>query len=364
MIEKRFVHTFGTEWPRAIGPALTIAPNGDWLCHWVSGPSLELGDSQPGLSAVYKRSTDGGQTWRDDTGTGEGVTVWIGPDAPDRCGHGHPNYLEQTEIVAFGLTFDAGRGRMPRRRPFVLRSQDSGHTWGQKEPLHDRAGVVTRRGRVVLRDGTWLFPQHYLRPPDLPWDVLHFPPALREATDVSNWIWGANVLASADGGQTFLPRGAIEPPGPVRMNEPHAIELRDGTVAMLCRADRDGYLWRTDSEDGGFTWRAPARTDIPNPASKVSLLRLLDGRIALVHNPSSTARDPLALWISEDELRTWPVKLELDAWRDHAAWFTARPNAGTSTALAYPHAIEVEGRLHVVYDLGRRDIVHLIVDLP
>src|SRR5688500_2729617 len=60
VIEKRFIHEFGTEWTRAIGPALTIAPNGDWLCHWVAGPSGGLGDGQPGLSGVYKRSTDGG----------------------------------------------------------------------------------------------------------------------------------------------------------------------------------------------------------------------------------------------------------------------------------------------------------------
>jgi hypothetical protein len=353
MIEKRYLHTFGAAWPRAIGPALTIAPNGDWLCSWVAGPHPD-GDGQPGLSAVYRRSTDGGQSWA-------GLQVWLPADGPDRCGHGHPNYVEDDEIVAFGLTFDAGRGRMPRRRPFVLRSRDSGHTWGAPEPLHDRAGVVTRRGRVILDNGDWLFPQHYLRPPDVPAEVLHFPDALREAQDVTHWIWGVNVLISSDRGHTFLPSGFVEPP--VRMNEPHAIQLRDGTVAMLCRADRDGFLWRTESHDGGRTWADPRRTEIPNPSSKISLLRLEDGRIALVHNPSSTRRDPLALWISEDEMRTWAVQLELDAWRHHESWFTSREGAGPSTALAYPHALELSGMLHVVYDLGRRDIVHLIVDL-
>ena len=361
MIEKRFVHTFGSEWPRAIGPALTIAPNGDWLCHWVAGPQPER-DGQPGLSAVYKRSTDGGQTW------GE-LLVWIEADGPDRCGHGHPNYVEDGEIVAFGLTFDANAGRMPRRRPLVRRSRDSGHTWAA-EPLHDRAGVVTRRGRVVLQNGTWLFPQHYLRPPDVPWEVLRFPEAAREERDVSDWVWGVNVLRSTDGGQTFLPGGPPPPPGEVssagggvRLNEPHALQLRDGTVVLLCRADGDGFLWRTESRDGGLTWLAPWRTDIPNPRSKVWLMRLADGRIALVHNPNSEARDPLALWISEDEMQTWPVQVELDAWRHHADWFTSRTGAGPSTALAYPHAEQVGDQLHVVYDLGRRDVVHLVVDL-
>jgi hypothetical protein len=334
---------------------LTVAPNGDWLCHWVAGPQPER-DGQPGLSAVYRRSTDGGRTWGD-------LAVWIPADAPDRCGHGHPNYVEDGEIVAFGLTFDAMRGAMPRRRPFVLHSRDSGHTWAAREPLHDRAGVVTRRGRVALQNGDWLFPQHYLRPPDVPESVLHFPEEVREQQDVSGWIWGVNVLISADRGRTFLPSAFVEPPGPIRLNEPHALELRDGTVVLLCRANGDRVLWRTESRDGGRTWAAPWRTSIPNPSSKVWLMRLADGRIALVHNPSGTARDPLALWISEDEMLTWPVQVELDAWRHHERWFTGRPGAGPSTALAYPHALEVDGRLHVVYDLGRRDIVQLVVDL-
>lgn len=356
MIERRFIHTMGKEWTRAIGPALTIAPNGDWLCHWVAGPEGDLGDSQPGLSAVYRRSTDAGQTW-------QALRVWITPDGPDRCGHGHPNYIEDGEIVAFGLTFDAGPGGMTRRRPFLTRSRDSGHSWSAHEPLHDRVGIVTRRGRIVLRDGTWLFPQHYIRPPDVPWESLHFPAAAREQRDLSTWIRGVNVLASRDRGNTFTPWGAIEPPGPARMNEPHVIELANGTVAMLIRADKDGWLWRADSHDGGRSWAEPQRTDIPNPASKFALLRLEDGRIALVHNPSSTARDPLALWLSEDEMQTWPVRLELDSWAERAAAFTARPGAGASTALAYPHAIQSGRHLHVVYDLGRRDIVHLTVDL-
>lgn len=353
-IERQFVHTFGDEWPRAIGPALIPAANGDLLCAWVAGPQLER-DSQPGLSAVYRRSTDGGETWSD-------LSVWLTGDDPARCTHGHPNYVAaDSAIVGFGLTFDALQPRMPRRRPFTVRSHDHGHTWSEREPLHDRVGIVTRAGRVVLHDGTWLFPQHYLRPPDVPLVVLHFPEPVREARDVAGWIWGVNVLVSADQGRMLVPHGYLEEPATIQ--EPHALQLRDGTVVLLCRVNRDGFLWRAESRDGGRTWSAPRRTEIPNPGSKVWLMRLADERIALIHNPSSTARDPLALWISEDEMRTWPVQVELDAWRHHERWFTRRPNAGTSTALAYPHAVERNGRLRVVYDLGRRDIVQLIVDL-
>ena len=354
MIEKQFVHQFtDSEWIRAIGPALVLAQNGDWLCAWVAGKGPD-GDSQPGLSAVYRRSSDAGQTWSD-------LNVWFQTDDPERCAHGHPHYVAPDgTLVGFGLTFDALAGRMPRRRPVLFKSSDNGYTWEQ-QPLHDRVGVVTRAGRQVLADGSWLFPQHYLHPPAVPLGELHFPQAVREQRDASDWIWGVNVLISTDQGQTYLPYGLLEQPATIQ--EPHALQLRDGTVVLLCRVNRDGFLWRAESHDGGRTWTAPVRTDIPNPGSKVWLTRLADGRIALVHNPSSTTRDPLELWLSEDEMKTWPVRVQLDSWSEHERWFTRRPGAGPSKALAYPHALEQDGRLHVVYDLGRRDIVQLIVDL-
>lgn len=355
MIEKRFVHQFtDSEWIRAIGPALVCASNGDWLCAWVAGKHPD-GDSQPGLSAVYRRSSDQGQTWSD-------LEVWFSTPEPDRCAHGHPNYVAQDgTLVGFSLTFDAQAGRMPCRRPVRLRSRDDGRTWEQPEPLHDRVGVVTRAGRIVLQDGTWLFPQHYIRPPDVPLEELRFPTAAREQRDVRDWVWGVNVLLSTDQGQTLLPHGFLEDPATIQ--EPHALQLHDGTVVLLCRVNRDGFLWRSDSRDGGRTWTAPARTGIPNPGSKIWLMRLADGRIALVHNPSSTERNPLALWLSDDEMRTWPVRVQLDSWSEREDAFTLREGAGKSRALAYPHALEHKGVLHVVYDLGRRDIMHLQVDL-
>ena len=48
------------------------------------------------------------------------------------------------------------------------------------------------------------------------------------------------------------------------MNEPHAIQLRDGTLVLLCRADKDGYLWRTESGDGALLGPAVAHGD-PQP---------------------------------------------------------------------------------------------------
>ena len=126
------------------------------------------------------------------------------------------------------------------------------------------------------------------------------------------------------------------------MNEPHAIQLRDGTLVLLCRADKDGYLWRTESGDGGSPGprrgarRSPTRPPRSGwPASRTGA--------SPSSGPSPTARDPLSLWLSEDEMRTWPVRVELDSWSANEAWFT-RAGAGPSTALAYPTRCRRAGR--------------------
>ena len=54
----------------------------------------------------------------------------------------------------------------------------------------------------------------YVRPPDVPWEVLHFRPELREARDLSAWTLGVNVLRSTDGGAPCSPAGRWSLPAP------------------------------------------------------------------------------------------------------------------------------------------------------
>ena len=68
---------------------------------------------------------------------------------------------------------------------------------------------------------------------------------------------------------------------------------------LLSRGDRR-RVYATVSEDGGATYSAPIRTDIPNSPSSLALLLLSDGRLALIGNPVDAGgvnRDPLYLAI-------------------------------------------------------------------
>jgi len=153
-------------------------------------------------------------------------------------------------------------------------------------------------------------------------------------------------LLSDDGGQTFRLRGYIRGGLHGHLIEPQLVELSDGRVVMLIRSQRDGRLWRSESADAGETWSEALRSDIPNPGSKANLIRASDGRIFLLHNPvgdigrGMADRKPLSLWVSHDDMQTWPVRVDLVS--------DTNPNA----SLNYPSGLldEESGMLRFVWE--------------
>jgi hypothetical protein len=146
----------------------------------------------------------------------------------------------------------------------------------------------------------------------------------------------------------FKPMGSVGN-RPLGLLEPTIVELKGGTIAMFMRAEWGGFLWRAESVNGGATWSNAWQTDIPNPTSQVHMLRLPDGRIALLHNAFGgfigepqrlRNRDPLSLWISDDELHSFSVKIDLIK----------------GAALSYPFGMILQdGRFVFVYDRNRRE---------
>ena len=149
--------------------------------------------------------------------------------------------------------------------------------------------------------------------------------------------------------------------GPSGWAENNVVELRDGRLVMLSRSDV-GVLFRTESLDRGRTWSGFAPTDIANPTSKFRLFRLSDGRIALLHNPvwrkpqphkskSDINRNPLALWISDNDMQTWSDQITI----------TDFPGA-----LEYPdgEVSEDERFLHFAFDYNRHDVIYWCLPIP
>jgi len=319
-------------------------PDGSWVMVMPGGGPTE---PHPDNRVFLTRSLDQGATWTAlrqlDFGLGEvAQTVSHLMVVGERC-------------TLFTQSHNGGFGDW---RAWMLRSDDLCRSWSAPEPMPGflaersfiRPHLITCDGRLVL---PW---QHYLRS-DAGATDLNEGRFFHVVRDSRN-----GVLVSEDGGESWVSHGMIrlsDDPEYHAWAEPTIAELHDGRLAMLIRADGKGCLYRADSPDGGLTWPEFAEpTDIPNPGSKATLLGLPDGRLALLHNPSTQGRWPLALWISDDDMRTWGyqqmlVEESLDG-----------PMSGLG--LSYPDGfVSRDGRtIHFVFDDNRHRAVYGAAPVP
>ena len=118
-----------------------------------------------------------------------------------------------------------------------------------------------------------------------------------------------------------------------------------------------GILYIATSSKDGRTWPEYANaTKIPNPGSKATLYSLGGDNVALLHNPNSKHRSPLALWISFDGMKTWPYQR------------VVHPESvdGPKGRINYPDGyISADKQwLHFAFDDNRHRAVHYSAKLP
>lgn len=121
----------------------------------------------------------------------------------------------------------------------------------------------------------------------------------------------------------------------------------DQNLAAVFRDNRgSGFLHRAFSTDDGRTWSTPIKTNFPDATSKISGLRLKDGRYVLVSNPKPKKRDPMTLSISDDGLI-----------------FTKMLYLVGGRHIDYPHVIEHGGSLFIAFAGGKQSVEVLKVKL-
>ena len=133
----------------------------------------------------------------------------------------------------------------------------------------------------------------------------------------------------------------------LKAEEPDWWILPDDTLAAVFRDNRrSGYLYRAFSSDDGRTWTKPVKTNFPDATSKISGLRLSDGRYVLVSNPNPKKRDPLTLSLSPDG-RIFTKMLYLVGGRH----------------IDYPHVIQHGDSLYIAFAGGKQTVEVLKVTL-
>jgi predicted neuraminidase len=83
---------------------------------------------------------------------------------------------------------------------------------------------------------------------------------------------------------------------------------------MLLRTDY-GKICRSDSADGGRTWKPAKELSLPNNNSGIDVTKLYDGTLVMVYNPVSQnggSRPPLTIALSKDNGQTWSHKLDIE----------------------------------------------------
>lgn len=233
------------------------------------------------------------------------------------------------------------------------------------------------RAPVVLRDdGAWLLPIfRCVQRPGQKWNGSHDTAA---------------VGISLDQGATWRLEELDQSMGCVHMSP---VSIGEGRFAAFFRRRQADWVYRTESLDGGRSWSAPAASDVPNNNSSIAAMRLSDGRIAMICNPVSAAqssdrraslydelgendsrpdadptggcapvwgvpRAPVALCLSEDGGRTFPVRLLIE---DGPGTCLSNDSIdGRNKEMSYPWLLEgADGTLHLAYTYHRRAIKYV-----
>lgn len=205
---------------------------------------------------------------------------------------------------------------------WYIQSFDNGETWSEPKELveGDRGGRGPVRNKpIILSNGHWL----------------------AGASDESG-VWRSFVDISKDDGKTWMKTDFLafdqDSLGGEGMIQPTLWESENGHIHMLLRTS-GGYIYRSDSEDYGHTWKSPYKTDLPNPNSGIDLVKLDNGVLALLYNPDNKnwgSRADLKLAISEDNGLTWIDVLDVEhGQKDEEYSYPAIVSCGNNVALTY-----------------------------
>jgi hypothetical protein len=185
--------------------------------------------------------------------------------------------------------------------------------------------------------------------------INNFPPLKLRTGD---WMMSRRMFDYKSSGVHFLVGGVkslsdwqsfpvLGSAAELKAEEPDWWILPDQTLAAVFRDNhRSGFLYRAFSIDDGRTWSKPVKTNFPDATSKISGLRLSDGRYVLVSNPNPKKRDPLTLSVSADGIV-----------------FTKMLYLVGGRHIDYPHVIQHGGSLFIAFAGGKQTVEVLKVKL-
>lgn len=285
-------------------PALVTAADNS-LVAVVDKRGSSLGDLPNTISIMSRRSTDNGKNWS------EPVVVAQGGNGKT---YGDPAVVLDKKTGNLICMFVGDQGlwnATPYNRQgiYVSKSTDNGVSWSEPVAITDQvyanhsswyAGFAGSGHGLCLKDGRLMF-------------VL----AIR-ATSATGVPLHNYAIYSDDGGDNWtLSTNAATTAG----DEAKVVELEDGDILMSIRNPSKGNRIFCKSADRGQTWgKAYFETELKDPACNGDIIRYSystdegsEGKSRLLHSlpESTTTRENVTIYLSEDDGETWPIKKRL-----------------------------------------------------
>lgn len=285
-------------------PALVTAADNS-LVAVVDKRGSSLRDLPNTISIMSRRSTDNGKNWS------EPVVVAQGGNGKT---YGDPAVVLDKKTGNLICMFVGDQGlwnATPYNRQgiYVSKSTDNGVSWSEPVAITDQvyanhsswyAGFAGSGHGLCLKDGRLMF-------------VL----AIR-ATSATGVPLHNYAIYSDDGGDNWtLSTNAATTAG----DEAKVVELENGDILMSIRNPSKGNRIFCKSTDRGQTWgKAYFETELKDPACNGDIIRYSystdegsEGKSRLLHSlpESTTTRENVTIYLSEDDGETWPIKKRL-----------------------------------------------------
>lgn len=215
-------------------------------------------------------------------------------------------------------------------------STDGAVTWSDSFMVAFEQGSMVRGQPIVLNDGDYLLPMYFEAGSD------------REELDAST---ASYFLRYSQKEKTWTPTNRIH--SKIGNLQPQVIQLTDDHLICYMRRGGGygpafkGFIQKSESHDGGYTWSPAVDTEFINPNAAVDVIRTPEGHILLAYNDNPTERTPLTIAVSTDDGKTFPHR---------------RAIAGGDNTYAYPYMIQTQdGKIHLIYTTNERTtIMHAV----
>lgn len=322
-LEHRTIHRPSADGYRFLHGAAIVEHQGVMYANWANSPVNENG---PHETLQGRRSTDGGHTWS------ELEVIGPGFESAERHSHG-VLFVHNGELWTICARFGVGTSgrRFPglKAEAFVLDEQTDQwqsrgvvmhNCWPYDEPVRMANGNLITGGQD--RDG-------------LP--VV----AISHGDDLTRWD---SVLIPYD------PR--------LRPSFAETTVWADGNRVLAVIRGGGGVAWVSVSEDGGRTWTKARPSNLPMPRAKAYLGRLSTGQLYLISNFNN--RDTLVISVGRPGETTLSSLWRIRHGRSEAPRF---PGRAKSKQWSYPYGYEHDGRLYIVYSMGKEECGLTVVPL-